>query len=567
MDGVVSVVVLDSALEPAGSQGADEGAAQCAAMVVPLGREHDWMYATEGGQWQLLASAAVSRMILFCCHLSHDDDDDAAAATAEAGHETACAGGTNPSPPPSRQKARKKEQARSWQRSTRGDWRGTSSSSSSSRVRGEQEQAYLETSLSQLVQALVPKSLLHRGVPPPFVSYTDNVLRRVVVEECFSPTTGLMVVEDVEVRRHDGCVESGDCVTTSSSSGSKSGGRERRDWATNAAEGEACERWCCCTEVRRRLRFQRMPNLIQSEVRLSAAAPAAAGAADADGIGGRCEPDMVVDHGVLVHKYLAPIVAGLVLAAPCLDACAAAGAVAKVLCIGVGGGALPSFLHRHFPFNIQAVDLDAVVLRLAGQHFALREDRTLQVTTADGLRLVDQVAQAAVTLGLASGRTERHLPEDTHPAAAAAAAAGDATTTPSSSSSAHEQEDPRYHVIVVDVDAGDPKLDVSSPPAEFLSEHFLRSARTSLCSGGMLALNVVALNHKSFDRVVCALKEVFAHVYALDVEDDVHQVVFGLQHASSSSSSSNSSCQFVGPLASRVEKVVGTDLGRRIRRL
>jgi hypothetical protein len=55
----------------------------------------------------------------------------------------------------------------------------------------------------------------------------------------------------------------------------------------------------------------------------------------------------------LVHKYLAPIVAGLVLVAPALEAWMELGKRVKVLALGIGGGALPIFLHKHFGFHVQ----------------------------------------------------------------------------------------------------------------------------------------------------------------------------------------------------------------------
>ncbi|PQQ13538.1 methyltransferase-like protein 13 [Prunus yedoensis var. nudiflora] len=86
----------------------------------------------------------------------------------------------------------------------------------------------LGVSLKLLFLALSPKSCFKYGTPEiPILSYEDNVICSVVLERCVGSLVGEMVVEDVEI-------ESG---------------------------GEASKR----EEFRRRLRFKRMPNLVQTE--------------------------------------------------------------------------------------------------------------------------------------------------------------------------------------------------------------------------------------------------------------------------------------------------------------
>lgn len=45
----------------------------------------------------------------------------------------------------------------------------------------------------------------------------------------------------------------------------------------------------------------------------------------------------------------------------------------EVLVIGLGGGSLPIYLHEVFSFNVECVDLDETVIRLARTHFGFRE--------------------------------------------------------------------------------------------------------------------------------------------------------------------------------------------------
>ncbi|MBT9588491.1 fused MFS/spermidine synthase [bacterium] len=57
----------------------------------------------------------------------------------------------------------------------------------------------------------------------------------------------------------------------------------------------------------------------------------------------------------------------------------------RVLFVGVGGGSMVKYLHRTLPqCEIDAVDLDAEVLRVAGDYFDLRSDERLHLIAAEG---------------------------------------------------------------------------------------------------------------------------------------------------------------------------------------
>lgn len=63
----------------------------------------------------------------------------------------------------------------------------------------------------------------------------------------------------------------------------------------------------------------------------------------------------------------------------------------RFLVIGVGGGTLPSFLHRHFPDAlIDAVDINPEVIVAAKTYFGLREDARLRLHVADGRAFIEQ---------------------------------------------------------------------------------------------------------------------------------------------------------------------------------
>jgi len=85
------------------------------------------------------------------------------------------------------------------------------------------------------------------------------------------------------------------------------------------------------------------------------------------------------DH--LESPYARSMVAGLAL---CPDP-------KRVLVVGLGGGAIPSFLHRHYPqTQIDAVEIDPVVVEVAKQFFGFREDATQKAYVQDGRQFIEE---------------------------------------------------------------------------------------------------------------------------------------------------------------------------------
>eukprot|EP00271_Cylindrocystis_brebissonii_P017493 TRINITY_DN456_c0_g2_i5.p1 TRINITY_DN456_c0_g2~~TRINITY_DN456_c0_g2_i5.p1 ORF type:complete len:1038 (-),score=164.96 TRINITY_DN456_c0_g2_i5:71-3184(-) len=100
-----------------------------------------------------------------------------------------------------------------------------------------------------------------------------------------------------------------------------------------------------------------------------------------------------VDYGELVHKYLSPIVAGLALIEGALREYIADGGTPRAIIIGGGACTLPIFLRKHFPFSIDVVEIDQVVIDVARRHFGLREDHMLRVHIAEGKDFVMNFAR------------------------------------------------------------------------------------------------------------------------------------------------------------------------------
>ena len=77
-----------------------------------------------------------------------------------------------------------------------------------------------------------------------------------------------------------------------------------------------------------------------------------------------------------------------------LTALALSGEPRRILVIGLGGGTLPAFLHRHYPKAvIDAVDIDPEVVSVAKEYFGFREDNRMRAHVADGRRFVENARE------------------------------------------------------------------------------------------------------------------------------------------------------------------------------
>ena len=63
----------------------------------------------------------------------------------------------------------------------------------------------------------------------------------------------------------------------------------------------------------------------------------------------------------------------------------------RILIVGLGGGTVPGFLHKHYPqATIDVVDIDPDVVHVAKRFFGFREDATLHAHVADGRRFIEE---------------------------------------------------------------------------------------------------------------------------------------------------------------------------------
>lgn len=236
-------------------------------------------------------------------------------------------------------------------------------------------------------------------------------------------------------------------------------------------------------ELRRRLRFKMMPNLVQTQVRLI--------------------PDPSKDgtigpqKGSLVQPYLAPMVAGLSLVAPFLEEKIKLGLRPRALCLGVGGGTLPMFLQSKLDFDILGVEADPVVLNIARQHFGLVEGEFLHVHIGDAIGFIKNVAQQEDTLRRGLERMSDLV----------------------------EGSRIDFDVIMVDLDAGDAVNGASAPPSEFVQRSVLLAAKMVLHDRGIIVINVIPQSKAFYSELIHDFHEVFAELYEIEVGNGENYVL------------------------------------------
>ncbi|KAL9997608.1 putative S-adenosyl-L-methionine-dependent methyltransferase [Helianthus debilis subsp. tardiflorus] len=283
----------------------------------------------------------------------------------------------------------------------------------------------IECELKQLVIALHPKICFRNGVPKTlFLTYEDDVLQRVVVKRFVGPFVGEFLVEDVQL------------------------------------ESKA---------FRRRLRFKRMPNLIQSQV------PVVASVCNVElglvSLGKMKKVEFRVDTGTLVQPYLTPMVSGLFLIVSSVNERIRQEFSPRALCLGVGGGALLSFLNSKLGFEVVGVEADEVVLSVARGYFGLTDGKSVKLIVGDAIQLIGGLND-------------------------------------------------KFDVVMVDLDSSEARSGTSAPPLEFVKKSVFRALRSLVYCHAVIVINVISPNELFYETLVQQLQDVFHKVYAMDVKND-----------------------------------------------
>ncbi|KAK9819283.1 hypothetical protein WJX74_000127 [Apatococcus lobatus] len=343
---------------------ATSAAQQCAVFLVPQGREHEWLFLQPEGQAEVAASCQAKRLIIVSCK--------------------------------------------------RGQTYGTTLD--------------VQQELSPMVLELAPASC--RGVERsiPIMTTDDGIGSRMAVAAVTSALSGLIQVEDVTLKAQEGSPQTFrrmvfastpnliqseaylvPQISHSQPAPSNHSGEANVDGAPN---GSYSSRTSVAASGASSLpgKFSQQPQAangkaksrknskLKKKVQRSPAAAAEAEAADTQ----RPEPSHAANGGALMldtsrlacayhHQILVSL--ALIGDSICMPK-QGSQQWPRALVIGVGGGSLPLFLARHMGFQVDAVELDPVVLDLAQQHFAFGHTASLQGRVADGLDVIYRKAQA-----------------------------------------------------------------------------------------------------------------------------------------------------------------------------
>ena len=147
----------------------------------------------------------------------------------------------------------------------------------------------------------------------------------------------------------------------------------------------------------------------------------------------------------------------------------------RVLVVGLGGGSLPTFLHKYYPeATIDVVDIDPEVVDVAKRFFGFSEDQFMRAHVGDGRQFIEQIRQP-------------------------------------------------YDVIFLDAFGGD------SVPAHLTTQEFLHAVRRALKPDGVVVGNVWARHSNPlYDSMVRTYQEVFDELFILSVQEAGNMIVLAL---------------------------------------
>ncbi|KAB1213624.1 Methyltransferase-like protein 13 [Morella rubra] len=188
----------------------------------------------------------------------------------------------------------------------------------------------------------------------------------------------------------------------------------------------------------------------------------------------------------------------------------------KAVVVGLGAGLLPMFLHECMPFlHIEVVELDPVIFSLARDFFGFIEDKHLKVQIADGIQYVGELANSSE--GDEMSVFHRN---------------GDSSCSSTENGLACQLEGrgpTKVDIAILDVDSSDSSTGLTCPAADFVELSFLQSVKDTLSEQGLFVINLVSRSSAIKDMVVSRMKAVFTHLFCLQLEEDVNEVLFALR--------------------------------------
>jgi len=147
----------------------------------------------------------------------------------------------------------------------------------------------------------------------------------------------------------------------------------------------------------------------------------------------------------------------------------------RVLIVGLGGGTIPMFLHKHYPkTTIDVVDIDPDVVDVAKRFFAFREDATLRAHVDDGRRFIEKCRNP-------------------------------------------------YDIIYLDA------FSAENIPYHLATREFLQAVRKAVAPGGVVVGNVWSRgSNPLYDSMVRTYQEVFEELYVVDVSGAGNKILVAL---------------------------------------
>ncbi|PIK59179.1 putative methyltransferase-like protein 13-like [Apostichopus japonicus] len=239
--------------------------------------------------------------------------------------------------------------------------------------------------------------------------------------------------------------------------------------------------------IYRRLIFLSEENLVQSEVKLKqtshrAAAGGKKGKKKKKPVRSSDNGELIIDESSLSIDYHAGFVLALAMVE---DILTKIDDDLRILLIGLGGGTLPTCLHKHFKkVRIDVVELDSAMLKVATEWFGLKTDERLKVYTDDGIRFIEEKAASQAS------------------------------------------EEDKYDMIMFDVDNKEKSAGRSCPPEAFVKPEFLVKVKSILQSTGFLALNLACHNQEMKGQILANIQDCFGVVASLKSDENVNQHVY-----------------------------------------
>jgi spermidine synthase len=147
----------------------------------------------------------------------------------------------------------------------------------------------------------------------------------------------------------------------------------------------------------------------------------------------------------------------------------------RVLVVGLGGGSIPSFLHKHYPkTRIDAVEIDPVVVEVAKQFFGFTEDEMQKAYVQDGRQFI-------------------------------------------------EERPNTYDIIFLDAFGSD------SIPYHLATREFLEAVRRAITARGVVLADVWGPgSNRLYPAMVRTYQEVFDELYILEVQGAANQILIAL---------------------------------------